>query len=190
MAYRSILKRLEPLGALSADSLREISRMCYVEKVSRNLDPFRLKGLAGPGRLPRQGRAEAGSARLEFGNPGRRHGSLLRSLDKRKPPSSATKAITDVELIRIDEEVLDIMLTWDQLAAPTAQVASKSMGCHRHDGLAHAIRHVCRREPDQRHFFQPAAGPHRRTAVHALPAHQGAAAGDHPRGRRRATSTT
>ena len=42
-----LLKRLEPLGALSADSLREISRMCYVEKVSRNLDPFRLKGLAG-----------------------------------------------------------------------------------------------------------------------------------------------
>jgi hypothetical protein len=31
------------------------------------------------------------------------------------------RAITDVELMRIDEEVLDIMLTWDQLAAPTAQ---------------------------------------------------------------------
>jgi hypothetical protein len=32
---------------------------CAVEKVSRNLDPFRLKGTAGPGGLPRQGRAEA-----------------------------------------------------------------------------------------------------------------------------------
>ncbi|MCB1892789.1 MAG: hypothetical protein KDF48_11260, partial [Rhodocyclaceae bacterium] len=42
-----VLKKLEPLGALSPDSLREISRMCYVERVSRNLDPFRLKGLQG-----------------------------------------------------------------------------------------------------------------------------------------------
>ena len=42
-----LLGRLEPLGALSADSLREVARMCYVEKVSRSLDPFRLKGLQG-----------------------------------------------------------------------------------------------------------------------------------------------
>ncbi len=42
-----VLRKLEPLGALSPDSLREICRMCYVERVSRNLDPFRLKGLQG-----------------------------------------------------------------------------------------------------------------------------------------------
>ena len=122
-----LLKRLEPLGALSADSLREISRMCYVEKVSRNRDPFRLKGLAGQAVYLVKGELKLdlpdSSSEILVGGTE----ASCRSLDKRKPQFIATKAITDVELIRIDEEVLDIMLTWDQLAAPTAQVASKSM---------------------------------------------------------------
>ena len=35
----------------------------------------------------------------------------------RKTPFASAKAITDIELVRIDEDLLDIMLTWDQLAA-------------------------------------------------------------------------
>jgi rhodanese-related sulfurtransferase len=35
----------------------------------------------------------------------------------RKTPFASAKAITDVELLRIDEDLLDIMVTWDQLAA-------------------------------------------------------------------------
>jgi rhodanese-related sulfurtransferase len=35
----------------------------------------------------------------------------------RKTPFASAKAITDVEVLRIDEDLLDIMLTWDQLAA-------------------------------------------------------------------------
>jgi rhodanese-related sulfurtransferase len=113
-----ILSRLEPLGALSADSLREISRMCYAERISRNLDPFRLKGLEGQAVYLIKGElkldySDSSSEILVGGTE-----AAMRSLDKRKPSFTATKAITDVELIRIDEEVLDIMLTWDQLAAP------------------------------------------------------------------------
>ncbi len=115
-----ILNRLEPLGSLSTDSLREISRMCYVEKVSRNLDPFRLKGLHGQAVYLLKGELkldypDASSEILVGGTE-----AAVRSLDKRKPAFSGTKAITDIELIRIDEDVLDIMLTWDQLAAPQA----------------------------------------------------------------------
>jgi rhodanese-related sulfurtransferase len=113
-----ILARLEPLGALSADSLREISRMCYVEKVSRNLDPLRLKGIGGQAVYLIKGELKLDypdtSSEIVVGGTE----AATRSLDKRKPAFSATKAITDVELLRIDEEVLDIMLTWDQLAAP------------------------------------------------------------------------
>ncbi len=116
----AILNRLEPLGSLSTDSLREISRMCYVEKVSRNLDPFRLKGLHGQAVYLLKGELkldypDASSEILVGGTE-----AAVRSLDKRKPAFSGTKAITDIELICIDEDVLDIMLTWDQLAAPQA----------------------------------------------------------------------
>lgn len=119
-----MLKKLEPLGALSADSLREISRMCYVEKVSRNLDPFRLKGLQGQAVYLVRGELKLdypdSSSEILVGGTE----AAVRSLDKRKPALSGAKAITDVELIRVDEEVLDIMMTWDQLAAPQAAASA------------------------------------------------------------------
>ncbi|MBI4989019.1 MAG: cyclic nucleotide-binding domain-containing protein [Rhodocyclales bacterium] len=120
-----VLRQLEPLGALSPDSLREISRMCYVEKVSRNLDPFRLQGLQGQSVYLVKGELKLdypdSSSEILVGGTE----AAVRSLVKRKPAFSGAKAITDVELIRIDEEVLDIMLTWDQLAAPQAEAHAR-----------------------------------------------------------------
>ena len=109
-----MLGKLEPLDALSPDSLREISRMCYAEKVSRNQDPFRLKGLQGQAVFLVKGELKLDnpdtSSEIMVGGTG----AAMRSLDKRKPAFTGAKAITDVELVRIDEELLDIMLTWDQ----------------------------------------------------------------------------
>lgn len=116
------LGKLEPLGSLSQDSLREVSRMCYVEKVSRNLDPFRLQGLQGQAVYLIKGELKLdypdSSSEILVGGTG----AAMRSLDKHKPKFTATKAITDVVLIRIDEEMLDILLTWDQVAATHAAV--------------------------------------------------------------------
>ena len=83
-----ILGRLEPLGSLSTDSLREISRMCYVEKVSRNLDPFRLKGLQGQAVYLLKGELkldypDASSEIIVGGTE-----AAVRSLDKRRPAFS------------------------------------------------------------------------------------------------------
>ena len=121
-----VLGKLEPLDVLSPDSLREISRMCYAEKVSRNQDPFRLKGLQGQAVFLVKGELKLDnpdtSSEIMVGGTE----AAMRSLDKRKPAFTGAKAITDVELVRIDEEVLDIMLTWDQLAAPPATTAKKA----------------------------------------------------------------
>ncbi|MEZ5615227.1 MAG: cyclic nucleotide-binding domain-containing protein [Rhodocyclaceae bacterium] len=121
-----LLGKLEPLGALSPDSLREISRMCYLEKISRNLDPFRLKGLQGQAVYLVKGELKLdnpdASSEILVGGTEAARGSL----DRRKPPFTGAKAITDVELIRIDEEILDIMLTWDQLASPAGSAARKT----------------------------------------------------------------
>lgn len=115
-----MLMKLEPLGSLSADSLRELSRLCYVERVGRNLDPFRLRGMQGQAVYLIKGELKLGyadeSSEVIVGGTG----AANIALGKRQPAFLEAKAITDVELIRIDEETLDIMLTWDQLAAPKA----------------------------------------------------------------------
>lgn len=116
----SILSKLEPLSGLSADSLREIARMCYIEKYNRNQDPFRLKGQLGQAVYLIKGELKLdypdSSSEILVGGTE----AAKRALDKRNPAFTETKAITDVEILRIDEDVLDIMLTWDQLAATYA----------------------------------------------------------------------
>lgn len=128
-----VLGRLEPLSSLSRDSLRELSGMCYIERVGRNHDPFRLKGLRGQAVYLLKGELKLdfpdSSSEILVGGTE----ATIRSLDKHKPAFVATKAITDVELIRIDEEVLDIMLTWDQLAATYAAVRKEVADVDRTD---------------------------------------------------------
>jgi rhodanese-related sulfurtransferase len=111
------LKHLDPLSSLSDMRLQELADLCFIESVGRNRDPFRLRSIAGQsvylvrGELAlaySQGISEVivGSS-VEARYP----------LGKRRVFISA-KAVTDVQLIRIDDDLLDVMLTWDQLAVP------------------------------------------------------------------------
>ena len=105
-----VLKKLEPLGALSPDSLREISRMCYVERVSRNLDPFRLKGLQGQAVYLVKGELkldypDASSEILVGGTE-----AAVRSLDKRKPALTGAKAAGQIDA-DADIESLALFMT-------------------------------------------------------------------------------
>ncbi|HET9043672.1 MAG TPA: hypothetical protein VFN70_11025, partial [Burkholderiales bacterium] len=43
----ALLKGLEPITALSPQRLAELAELCVVEPVSKTLDPFRVKGVAG-----------------------------------------------------------------------------------------------------------------------------------------------
>ncbi len=109
------LKHLEPLSSLSDERLKELANLCYIESADRNLDPFHLRSIAGQsvylvrGELAlayNQGNSEVivgGSAEARY------------PLGRRRIFTSA-KAVTDVQLIRIDDDLLDIMLTWDQVA--------------------------------------------------------------------------
>ncbi|MFH1603297.1 MAG: cyclic nucleotide-binding domain-containing protein [Pseudomonadota bacterium] len=109
------LKNLEPLGSLTDARLEELAALCYVETVGRNLDPFRMRSCAGQSVY-----LVHGEVALAYG-----HGSsdvvvggsaeARCALGKRRTFISA-KAVTEVQLIRIDDDLLDIMLTWDQVA--------------------------------------------------------------------------
>ena len=119
MVNVEMLRRFEPIGALSGLRVKELVGLCNAEKVGRGFDPFRLRGLQGQSVY-----LTAGELRLSFvdGSSSVMVGgseASLWPLAKTPPAVQGAKAITDVELMRIDDEVLDIMMTWDQLTAGT-----------------------------------------------------------------------
>jgi rhodanese-related sulfurtransferase len=128
-----ILKALEPITALSKQRLAELAELCIVEPVSKTLDPFRVKGVAGQLVFLIRGELALtlgnGSSAVVVGGT-----SEARHPLGRKTPFARAKAITDIELLRIDEDLLDIMVTWDQLAASektgsrATETAAPSMG--------------------------------------------------------------
>jgi rhodanese-related sulfurtransferase len=109
------LRHLEPIATLTESRLKELAELTFIERVSRNIDPFRVKGAAGQLVYLVSGELALilGSGASEVivgGSPEARHPI------GRKTPFASAKAITDIELLRIDDDLLDIMMTWDQLA--------------------------------------------------------------------------
>jgi CRP-like cAMP-binding protein len=109
------LKHLDPLSSLSDTRLQELADLCFIESVSRNLDPFRLRSIAGQSVYLVRGELALAYSRgiSEVIVGGSAEARCL--LGKRRIFISA-KAVTDVQLIRIDDDLLDVILTWDQLA--------------------------------------------------------------------------
>ena len=110
------LKILDPLSSLSDARLAELAQLCVLETVRRAEEPLRLRSVAGQSVYLMRGELALayGRSRSEVivgGGAEARH-----PLGKRRTFKSA-KAVTDVELVRIDDDLLDIMLTWDQAAA-------------------------------------------------------------------------
>lgn len=121
-----ILKELEPIASLSEGRVGELAELCHVENVSKNADPFRTRGITGQAVYLIRGELalthpDGSSSVLVGGSEEARY-----PLGRRGDALSGAKAITDIELVRIDDDLLDIMVTWDQLAAP--DVVAKAKG--------------------------------------------------------------
>lgn len=115
-ASAEALQDLDPLSSLSGVRLQELAELCFIETVSRNLDPFHLRSIAGQSVYLARGEL---ALTYNLGIPEVIVGGSVEArspLGKRRMFISA-KAVTDVQLIRIDDDLLDVMLTWDQLAA-------------------------------------------------------------------------
>jgi CRP-like cAMP-binding protein len=116
-AQTSLLATLEPIAALSLGRVSELATMCVVETVSQGLNPFRmnvvqseqllylLKGVLKLIYMDGQ------SGMLQGGSDATRHPVVFD-----KAPLKEAVAMTDLQILRIDADLLDIMLTWDQLA--------------------------------------------------------------------------
>ncbi|PKO83506.1 MAG: rhodanese [Betaproteobacteria bacterium HGW-Betaproteobacteria-11] len=114
------LSRLQPLAALGESRLRELLPICRLNAFPRNSNPLAASNGYGQVRYLLQGEMKLempdGSERVLVG--GCEQGSL--PLPRCVPHPLRCKAITDVELLTVDEDALDILLTWNQLATTDA----------------------------------------------------------------------
>jgi CRP-like cAMP-binding protein len=111
------LSTLTPLAGMSKERLAELAEVAVVERAARGSDP--LKGrldsaqsiflLSGELLVAYEG---GGTLVLVGGSE-----DAFQALNRQKTRLSRSKAITDVDLLAIDDEVLDILSTWDQVAA-------------------------------------------------------------------------
>ncbi len=130
---------LAPLAGLSPERLVELAAMAVVERGRRGCDPVKEK-LA----LPQSIFLLEGELLLVFESGGTLvlvGGSeeARQALNRQKERVVRGKAITDVELVSVDDEVLDILATWDQAAAsadPPALCGAFSLGQLRGGALA------------------------------------------------------
>lgn len=116
-AQTSLLNTLEPIAALSPGRVDELAAMCMVETVSQGLNPFRMNVIQSEQLLYllkgdlRLAFADGQSILLHGGSDASRRPIIFDKL-----AITEASALTDLQILRIDADLLDIMLTWDQLA--------------------------------------------------------------------------
>ncbi|MBL8448777.1 MAG: cyclic nucleotide-binding domain-containing protein [Dechloromonas sp.] len=112
-----ILARLEPLGSLSPERLKELAGLCVMERFPLGADPLLGVDLQKVSVFLIGGEIKldlaAGGVRVLVGSCE----DAVWALGRKSGPIRASRAITDIEVVRIDDDLLDIMMTWDQLSA-------------------------------------------------------------------------
>ena len=116
-----LLAGLEPMARLSPNRLEELAAVCFTESISKDLDPTRMKSHTQALYLVKGDlgiRYESGNKLiLRAGTNAAKH-----PVDASRLKIKDTIALTPIEIVRIDADLLDIMMTWDQLSGyPPAQ---------------------------------------------------------------------
>ena len=111
------LSTLEPLAGLSKERLAELAEVAVVERAMRGTDPLKDRPKAAQAVFLLHGELliayrEGGTLVVVGGTEESRQ-----ALNRQSRSIGRTKAITDVDLLSVDDDVLDILATWDQVAA-------------------------------------------------------------------------
>jgi rhodanese-related sulfurtransferase len=113
---KSTLARFEPIARLSPNRLAELAAVCFVELVSKDLDPTRISSNSTQALYLVSGdlgmRYQNGNKLiLRAGTDAAKH-----PVDTNRLQIKDTISLTPIEVVRIDLDLLDIMMTWDQLS--------------------------------------------------------------------------
>jgi rhodanese-related sulfurtransferase len=116
------LAALAPLAGLSRERLAELAELALIERSPRGSDPLRA---AAPGRalFLLQGELllgyEGGGTLVVVGATG----EGCHALNRGPRPVVRSKAITDVELLALDDELFDMLATWEHAVQSDARFA-------------------------------------------------------------------
>lgn len=121
---------LAPLSALPPERLAELAEIAFVERAPRGADP--LEGRSSPAQslYLLQGEVllvfQGGGTQVVVGGTEDARVALNRSRGR----VVRAKAITDVDLLALDDEVLDILATWDEVASASGDVSPMARAVH------------------------------------------------------------
>src|SRR6266481_442418 len=111
-----VLAGLEPISSFSPTRLRELLDYCHIENVAEGDDPFKAYGLKGQSVYLIRGEIELiyednnrviVNAQSEWAK---------HPLGKRQPYVVSAVTLTASQLLRIDDDLLDRLVTWDQIS--------------------------------------------------------------------------
>jgi rhodanese-related sulfurtransferase len=121
------LATLAPLAGMSKERLAELAEVAVVERAARGSDPLKGRLQAAQSIFLLSGELllafDGGGTQVVVGGSE----DTFQALNRQKQKVGRTKAITDVDLLAIDDEVLDILATWDQVAASGAGEGGSTM---------------------------------------------------------------
>jgi rhodanese-related sulfurtransferase len=111
------LATLAPLAGMTPERLAELAQVAVVERAPRGSDPLKDRPKSSQSVFLLQGEIllayQGGGTLVLVGGSE----ETRQALNRQQRPVARTKAITDVDLLCIDDDVLDILATWDQVAA-------------------------------------------------------------------------
>jgi rhodanese-related sulfurtransferase len=118
------LAQLGPLAGVSAARLAQLAEGAVTERAPRASDPVRARAEAGQSLFLLQGELllafQGGGTEVLVG--GTSEAAL--PLNRRPQLLARSKAITDVELLALDDELLDVVATWDHAVRSDTRFAS------------------------------------------------------------------
>lgn len=112
-----VLAALEPISSLSASRLRELLDYCHLETVAQGLVSFNGHPWQEESVYLVKGEleityADGNRVLIRADSEWARH-----PIGKRQPDIRSAIALSDVQLLRVDDDLLDQMVTWDQFAS-------------------------------------------------------------------------
>ncbi len=113
---KSILKTFVPASALNTENFQELAAKTFVENVAAGTAIFKEGDTDRKSVYLIEGQAEIVSSKGESKTVMSGSDIAKHPLANQQPRKSTATAKVDSEIIRIDSDLLDILLTWDQLS--------------------------------------------------------------------------
>lgn len=113
---RAVLRSLVPANALNSENFQELASKAYVEEVPAGRTLFKLGDQDRKSTYLLDGRVTLTDAHGDTTTVAHDSELARHPLANQQPKQQTAKAATDCKITRLDSDLLDILLTWDQLS--------------------------------------------------------------------------